>query len=134
MAALRENAITRLATVSGVDLNGSAGTETSLYTVPTGKTAIITKVIVRTASASAASAVITLGKTGGTCDEFRGDQTLTNLDATNKYIEINLDQGTNDTPEGSETFVGGTDVFGVEITTAHGSSVTAVFDVWGYLI
>jgi hypothetical protein len=42
--------------------------------------------------------VVTFGKTGGACDEFRGDQTLSGLDAAGKYTVVYLDQGVNDTP------------------------------------
>ena len=75
MSALTENAITLLESTAAVDLNGAGGTETSLYTVPTGKTCIVTHIVLRNMSADAANAVVTFGKTGGTCDDWRGDQT-----------------------------------------------------------
>jgi len=132
MPDLKEKSIGLLNSTAAVDLNGAPAAETTLYTVPVGKTAIITHVVIRTLSASAASAVITLGQTSGACDEFRGDQTLSALDGVTKYVVIDNDQGTNDTPEGGILFAA-TTAFGVEITTAHGTAVTAVFDVFGYL-
>ena len=45
MANLTENAITRLSTTTGVDMQTAAAT--TLYTVPTGKTAYITHVVIR---------------------------------------------------------------------------------------
>jgi hypothetical protein len=45
MGHLRENAITLLESTAGVNLNGVAGTETGLFTVPAGKTALVTQSI-----------------------------------------------------------------------------------------
>ncbi len=132
MSALRENAITLLGSTSGVDLNAAGATETGLFTVPTGKTCIVTHIVIRTMSADAANAVVTFGKTGGTCDELRGDQTLSGLDGTTKYTTIYLDQGTSDTPEAGAMFTAG-EVVGVEITTQAGGACTCVMDVFGYL-
>ena len=127
-----ESLIAFLSSSASVDLDGTPGTETSLYTVPASKTCIVTHIKIRTLSASAASAVVTFGKTGGSCDEFRGDQILSGLDGTTKYTVIYLDQGTNDTPEAG-VMLNAADVVGVEITTAHGSAVTCTIDVFGYL-
>ena len=133
MSSLTENAITLLSSTSAVDLNGAGGTETSLYTVPTGKTAIITHIAIRNMSADALAAVVTIGKTGGACDEWRGDQTLSGLDGVTKFTILYLDQETNDTPEAAVQFVAA-DVVGVEITTAAGAGCTCTIDVFGYLI
>lgn len=133
MAKLNENAVTLLESTASVDLNGAADTETSLYTVPTGKTCFVTHIVIRNMSADAASAVVTFGKTGGTCDEWRGNQTLSGLDGTTKYTVLYLDQGTNDTPEAGVKF-DAADVVGVEITTAAGSASTCTMDVFGYLV
>ncbi len=130
MANLKEKALTLLSSTASVDLDAANGTEKLLYTVPTGKTAIVTHVVIRSLSASAASAVVTLGVTG-TADEWRGDQTLSALDGTTKYVVLYCDQGTNDTPEGGILFTSGVGFF-LEITTKHGSSVTATIDVFGY--
>jgi len=133
MTDLMTDAIALLGTTDSVDLNGSADTETGLYTTPAGYQCIPTHVVIRNMSADAASAVVTFGKTGGTCDEFRGDQTLSGLSAAGKYTVIYLDQGTNDTPEGATELDAG-DVFGVEITTAAGGACTCSIDVFGYLV
>lgn len=125
------NAITKLSSTASVDLNGGAGTETVLYTVPAGFKAIIDSVVIHTLSASCASAVITLGVGGGSADEFLGDQTLTNLDGTTKTAKLTIVP--NATPVDSVILTAG-QTFVVEITTAHGSAVTATFDLFGYLI
>lgn len=131
MADSKEKVIALLSSTASVDLDAANGTEKLLFTVPKGKTAIVTHVVIRTLSASAASAVITLGVTG-TADEWRGDQTLSALDGVTKYVVLYCDQGTNDTPEGGILFAE-TVGFYMEITTKHGSAVTATFDVFGYL-
>jgi hypothetical protein len=133
MGYLRENAITLLESTSGVDLNGVAGTETTLFTVPVGKTAIVTHIIIRNMSADALASVVTFGKTGGACDEFRGDQTLAALSAAGKYTVIYLDQNVNDTPEAADEFDAGESV-GIEITVAAGAACTCVCDVFGFLV
>lgn len=133
MSFLQQKGISLLASIASVDLNGAGDTETSLFTVPAGYKAIIAEVVIHTLSASGASAVVTFGKTGGTCDEFRGDQTLSALDGTTKYVIVYPNQSTDGTPEGGILLVAG-ESFGVEITTAHGSAVTATIDTFGYLI
>jgi hypothetical protein len=132
MADLKESAITLLSSTAGVDLNGAPAAETTLLTVPIGKTAIITHVILRTASADCSTAVVTLGVPGGTCDEWLGDQALTLLDGVTKYVTLYSDQGTSQTPEGGILFASGT-AFGLEITTAQGGAATVTVDVFGYL-
>jgi hypothetical protein len=133
MGYLRENSITLLESTSGVDLNAVAGTETALFTVPVGKTCLVTHIVIHTMSADANNAVVTFGKTGGACDEFRGDQTLSDLDAVGKYTVIYLDQNVNDTPESATEFDAADEV-GIEITVAAGNSCTCTVDVFGYLI
>jgi hypothetical protein len=126
---MRVNCLTRVASVS-VNLNGTAADETALYTVPAGHTFIPAMVILRDLSASATSAVITLGKAAGNCDEFLGDQTLSALDGTTKVgILQPIPHGT--TADGIEFTAG--QIFAMEITTAAGIACTAVADVFGYL-
>lgn len=133
MANLKEKAISLLSSTASVDLNGSADTETVLYEIPQGKTGIVTHIVIRNVSADAASSVVTFGKSGGSCDEFRGDQTLSGLSAAGKYTVIYLDQNTNDTPEAGTEFSAGDEV-AIEITTAAGSASTCTIDVFGYLL
>ena len=132
MADLKENALAIVETTTGVDLNGAGGTETVLYTVPTGKTFFPTHVIIRDPSADTANAVVTFGVGGGSADEFRGDQTLASVDGTTKYTVIYLDQGTNDTPEAAVEITAG-NTFVVEITTAAGGACTVTMSVVGIL-
>lgn len=66
MADLRENAISLLNSISGVDLNAIA--VTNLYIVPAGKTAWVTHVVIRDVSADTALTVASFGQTGDTDD------------------------------------------------------------------
>lgn len=62
MADLKEKAVSLLSTTTSVDLNSVA--TTNLYTVPTGKTAWISHVVIRDISADASAAEVTFGQTG----------------------------------------------------------------------
>ena len=128
---LKKVCLALLASKSGVDLNAAADTETVLYTVPTGKKCIIDKVVLRDPSASAASAVITLGKSGGSCNEFLGDQTLSGLSATTKAVILQIIQNATAV---AQTVLAAGESFACEITTAAGSACTVTMDVFGYLI
>lgn len=119
MGYLRENAITLLESTSGVDMK-TAGS-TTLFTVPVGKVAYITNVVVRDPSASLA---------GGTDYDFTNwkqtvdlsSMTTANtdymcLDCNNtKYTELSA--GTN---------------FQITVNTGSTLAATAVLDVFGYL-
>jgi hypothetical protein len=60
MADLKENAVTLLAKISGIDAKTVAAT--ALFTVPVGKTAIITEIIIRvTTWVAGAGAAATVG-------------------------------------------------------------------------
>lgn len=124
-------AILRLARVTEVDLNDAVGDEQVLYTVPTGYTAIITHVIMHTASATAATGAGTFGIAGGATEEFRTVQQFDNLDGTTKYIVVYPDQGTHDTPEGG-TVMTAAQVFAYEVTDQV--AATCTMDVYGYLM
>ena len=128
----KEKMIGLLSTTASWSSQGAAGTETSLYVVPTGKICVPMFVVMRTVSASMATAVVTFGKTGGSCDEFRGDVTLTNLDGTTKYAIIHQQDTTRNTPDGG-LLLTAAQVFGIEVTTADADGGTATIDVFGYL-
>jgi len=90
MADLLENADGIL---SVTDVNFSAAAQTTLYTVPVGKTLVITKVII-VVGGDAAETDITIGVTA-TWDNWAGangiaggDIALDNLDAAKDMIEI----------------------------------------------
>ncbi len=125
-----EGVIALLSSTPSVDLNGAPTTETALYTVPTGKVLVVDHIIMRAFSGNCTTAVVTFGKTGGTCDEFLGDQTLTNASGTGDYLIVS--PVPNATPPKVEFFTAA-QVFAVEITTAEGGVLTCTIDVFGYL-
>jgi len=127
---LKEVSCALLASKAAVDLNAAADTETVLFVVPTGKKAVIHKVVIRSMSANATAAVITLGKGGGSCDEFLGNQTLSGLSGTTKAAI--LQPVPNATPV-VQTVLNTGESFSSEITTAAGAACTATFDVFGHL-
>lgn len=131
MADAKEKVISLMSSTASCDLNAAAGTEKELYTVPAGKKLIVDHLAIHTLSANAASAVVTFGKTGGTCDEWLGDQTLSGLDGTTKVGIIRPVPAA--TPTAQVLFTAA-QVFAMEITTAAGSGSTATIEVWGHLI
>jgi hypothetical protein len=130
MADAKEKVISMMASVAGVNLNSAADTETALYTVPTGKEFLPFGVRIHSLSADAAAAVVTFGKTGGSCDEFLGDQTLSGLDGTTKTTVCQPVPAA--TPV-AQTILTAGEVFGVEITTPAGGACTCTMEPLGRL-
>ena len=133
MSDSKEKGIMLLSSTASVDLNAAGGTEKSLYTVPASKSLIVDHVVFHTFSADAANAVITLGKTGGNCDEFLGDQTLTGVTAGFAIEALSMKIIPNATTVATPIFTAA-QVFAMEITTASGGACTVTIDVFGYLI
>ena len=123
---------TLLGSTAAVSMQEVATTEAVLFTCPPDKEAIITAVVIRELSAGCPTAVMTFGISGGACDEFLGDQTLTNADGVTKYVVLYPDQGTSQTPEGGTILTAG-DEFAMEVTTQDADGGTATIDVFGYL-
>lgn len=115
------------------NLNAAAGTEKSLFTVPAGQIFIPDHVMMHTFSADTTNAVVTFGKTGGTCDEFLGDQTLTGITAAFATQALKLLPAPNATPVAIPYFAAA-EVFAMEITTAAGVACTCTIEVWGHII
>lgn len=84
MPYLRESASTLLESTSGVDLNAAA--TTSLFTVPVGKTAWITQVVLRDLSDDTLAAEISLGQSGDTDDWMKKLLLGDHLDAANDAL------------------------------------------------
>jgi hypothetical protein len=130
VADLREEATTLLSSVSGVDLN-TATTETILFTVPAGKTAIISHIVMRTFSADSVSSTVSFGRTG-TATDFLGTQTLTGITASFATQALILQIVPNAAPVVQTAYAAGT-VFVIKTVAAAGSACTCVVDVFGYL-
>lgn len=76
---LRENAVTKLATVTGIDAKTVATTE--IFAVPTGKSMIVTKRIIRvtafTVGSKGVQAVASFGGNSATYDDWQNSATIT---------------------------------------------------------
>jgi len=125
MSALNENAITRLATVKGVDMNSA--TPVQLYVVPAGKQLAVLYYIVRNASISLTTAAFSIGYNSPTFDNLFNNATHTTLTASNIYSEI--------IPYGvSHITGGGGDALTLLVNTLQGAAATVDIDIFGYLI
>lgn len=127
MAFVEDNAIALAAGDVSVDLNGVAGTETVLYTVPTNSIYMYFALMLTEFSAAVTAAVVTVGIGGGDCDEF-GTYTLTNVSGTTKYVILQPVPAA--TPVGLTILTAGQTV-SIEITTAEGSALTCKAEVLG---
>lgn len=130
---LNYSAIKMLARELACDLNAAGDTEKSLYTVPAGKILIPDHVKMHTFSADTGNAVVTFGHTGGTCEEFLGDQTLSGITAAYAAQCLKMTIVPHATPVVGVPFTAA-EVFAMEITTAAGSACTCTVEVWGHLI
>lgn len=126
---ITDSGTTLLGSVSW-DSSAANDTETTIFTCTTGKSAIVTHVIVR--GAIVKDAVVTLGIGGGNADEFLGDQTLSAMTAATEYVVLYLDQNTHDTPENGHIVLT-TETFVIEITTQDADGGTAIVEAFGYL-
>ncbi len=130
MASLKENAITKLATVTGIDAKSVA--ITTLYTVPTGKTLIVDHVVIRvtafTVGAKSVQAIASFGGNSATWDDYLNSVTYT-VAAVNKFIKDYAAPATV-FPE----YVAA-DIFKISIETGSDATTeTWAVDVFGYLI
>ncbi len=131
MARAKEKTLALLGSAA-VNLAAAAATEVSLYTVPTGKKAIPIMVVARTFDEAIDESVVTFGKTGGACDEFLGDQTLTVVGAGFADEALIIQPIPNATTVAA-LVLDAAESFGVEITTQETTgAATCVMDVWGY--
>jgi len=133
MSDLQEIGLTTLLkSNTSVSMAEAQDDEEVLFTCPPDKEAIITSVVIRELSAGCPTAVMTFGINTGSCDDFLGDQLLTNASGATKYVVLYSDQGTSQTPEGGTIMTAG-DTFRMEVTTADVDGGTATIDVFGYL-
>jgi len=124
MSALNENAITLLGSAT-VDLqNGDS--KSTVYTVPTGKTAVITHVIIRSPSGSLAGGTDFDIGSGANADTWKQTNDLSSMTATTDYMVIN-------SPNTKYTLEAAAAAFGIKPITGATADVTATMDVFGYL-
>jgi len=123
---LAENAITKVATVSGVDMQ-TVG-KTILYTVPAGKTFYPTAVIIREPSASLAGGTDYDLGTGALCNTWRQAINLATL--TTLGTDFMVIQGADVT---KYTDCAAASVFGIYVNTGSTVPATATIDLFGFL-
>lgn len=129
MGDIAQNAITRLATVTGIDAKTIA--TTTLYTVPAGKTLIPTQVIVRvtafTVGGKAVQAVASFGGNSATYDDFVNSVTHT-VAAAGVFL-------VNNAAATAQTVQAAADVFKLSIETGSDATTeTWAVDLFGYLV
>lgn len=123
MSRLITKADALLATVASVDMN--TATASALYTVPTGKSAIITRVVVRNASTSLTTASYSFGFNSATYNDVIADATHTELTGSTLYTALNAKAG-------AKVGVAG-DILKVLMNILQGGAATTTIDVFGYL-
>jgi hypothetical protein len=88
MGSLRENAITKLATITGIDAKVVA--TTALFIVPTGKSLIVSKIVIRitnfTVGAKSVQVIASFGGNSATYDDYLNSITYT-VTALSKAIQ-----------------------------------------------
>ena len=120
MANLKEKAISLLGSTSAVDMQTVAST--TLYTVPTGKVAYITHVVVRDPSASMAG--------GPDYDFTNWKQTVSLATLTTLGTDYIVLDGNNT----KYTELAAATNFQISVITGTTAACTATIDVFGYLV
>lgn len=119
---------------STASVNVGAIAATALYTVPAGKTCLITRVMVRNASGTfnqLASPVASFGWNGTTFNDVIASATYTNpMAAATNYFILVPDGKTASTVSAAGAAAG---VFKINVTTAATAATTCTIDVFGYL-
>ena len=121
-------AVEPLLKVSTTTVAFNATGQTTLYTVPTGKTFIPVFAVIR-AGGDAGATVATFGRSVALTD-WVGATTLGNLDAAGDQVKVEVIN--NATPVKSKTYVAGV-LFQIDVTTALGGATNYV-DMFGYLV
>lgn len=121
-------AVEPLVKVSTTTVAFNATGQTTLYTVPTGKTFVPVMAIIR-AGADAAATDVTFGR-GIALTDWLGTQQLDNLDADGDQVTVAPIQA--GTPVKAKTYVAGV-AFQIDVTVAAGGATNYV-DLFGYLV
>ncbi len=129
MSKLRENAVTKLATVAGIDAKTVALTE--LFVVPTGKSLIVTGIVIRvtafTVGSKSIQAVASFGGNSATYDDYLNSVTYTVAGANVAIADSVLDAAYPVYAAGSS--------FRLSIETgSNATTETWAVDMLGYLV
>jgi hypothetical protein len=114
-----------LSSTAAVDMK-TASTKRVLYTVPTGKTAVIMFVVVRSISSSLSGGTSYAFGSSATCNDWKTTISLTAMTATTDAIVIDPNNA-----KFTHTVAAGT--FGMYITTGATNAATATIDVYGFI-
>lgn len=125
MSALNINAITRLNSVAGVDLNVNGGV-TILYNVPTGNNCIITSVVIRNASTSLTLASYSFGFNAASYNDNITNSTHIELTGNTLFTILPTKTGA------TKGISGGN--FSIIVNTPQGVAATITIDIFGYLM
>lgn len=112
-----------LQSTSNVDLN--TATATTLFTCPTGRTCVITKVVVRNASTSLTTASYSFGWTSAAFNDVVADATHTELTTATLQTVLFPKVGAKLGPSAG--------TFKIKPNTLQGGAATVTVDVYGYL-
>jgi hypothetical protein len=112
-----------LSTTDSVNLN--TATATTLYTCPTGKTCVITAVVVRNASTSLTTVSVSFGWNSTSFNDVVANATHTELTGSTLYTRLTAKTGA--------TAGTSTGTFKVLDNTLQGGAATASIDVFGYV-
>jgi hypothetical protein len=123
MANLKDCALTLLASGAANLQNGDA--KTTLYTVPTGKKAIVTHVVPRDPTDSLAGGNNFNIGTGANADTWKTNVDLSSLTAASDYMVITKDNT-------KMTTLNAGDAFGIKPVTGATADAVATLDVFGY--
>lgn len=120
---LKEQALARLGFVNDLDVNPAPGTTTTIFTVPIGKIAIVTHVVLHGCSGDMTTASLSFGFDAAGSDCI-ADSTYVSIDGTTKYVVVKAEDGA----------VHGVaaETFKVAVNTAQGAAMTLDVDVFGF--
>ena len=126
-ADLKESATGLLSTTTGVAM-GTNNTKAMLFTVPVGKTCIVTRVVIHTLGGAVACGTDNDFGAGASAAGWKDTVNLSTVDATNDYYIVTADD-----TRIEAVFAAG-DEFGIQTdVSSDASAVSAVIDVFGYL-
>lgn len=127
MADLKEKATTLLA--SAVVTLTNAAAKTTVYTVPTGKTCVITHIVIRSPSATLAGGTAFNFGSGTNATSWRQGVDLSSMTATTDYMVI---PAIATTPV-KYTLEAAASTIGVKPATGSTGAATATMDLFGYI-
>ena len=126
-ADLKESGIGRLSTTTSVAM-GTNNTKADLFTFPSGKGGVVTRVVIRNLSGAVACGTDNDFGAGATAAGWNDTVNLSTVDATNDFYCVTADD-----VRIEAVFAAG-DVFGIQTdVSSDASAVTATIDVFGYL-